>query len=187
MSTTIAVILDTRRRKKNNKYPVKLRVNYQRVNEYYPTIFDLCVEDYDKLTAPRISADLQKIKNDLKKIERDADSLSKELEQFTFSEFEKRLIVSNRLFRQRKRKQDSTSQQNEEFDLKPFHKKFSILLVTDCEMGTIAWSYREYIKKLLTEGRIGTADNYHCSYVSLTNVPGKCKVCRHYNFVPYGL
>jgi integrase/recombinase XerD len=175
MSVAIAIILDTRRIKENNKYPVKLRVNHQRVTNYYPTIFDLCQEDYDKLSAPRISADLQNIKNDLRKIERDAESTIKEMETFTFSAFEKRFVISNRLFRQRKRKQEPIIEQSEDFDFTPFHKKFPILLETNCEPGTITWSYIEYIKKLLKEGRISTAVNYHCSYVSIKKFRGNVR------------
>jgi hypothetical protein len=55
MSVAIAVILDTRRMKENKKFPVKLRVNYQRKTNYYQTIFDLSEEEYQKLSASRIS------------------------------------------------------------------------------------------------------------------------------------
>lgn len=175
MSVAIAIILDTRRIKENNKYPVKLRVNYQRVTNYYPTIFDLCQEDYDKLSAPRISAGLQNIKSDLKKIEREAEITTKEMETFTFSAFEKSFVISNPLFRQRKRKREPIIEQNDEFDFTPFHKKFAILLEANCEPGTIAWSYREYIKRLLREGRISTAVNYHCSYVSIKKFRGNIR------------
>jgi hypothetical protein len=53
------------------------------------------------------------------------------------------------------------------FDFTPFQKKFPILLERKAEPGTLTFSYREYIKKLVKEGRISTAVNYHCSYVSL--------------------
>ena len=33
---------------KTNKYPIKLRVTYERTPEYYQTIFDLTKEDYEK-------------------------------------------------------------------------------------------------------------------------------------------
>src|SRR5688500_4850262 len=102
MSVAIVIILDTRRIKENNKYPVKLRVNFRRVTNYYQTIFDLSREDYDKLCAPRICADLQDVRNKLRKIEREAESIIKELETFTFQEFEKKFLASNPLFRQRK-------------------------------------------------------------------------------------
>lgn len=172
MSVAIAIILDTRRIKENNKYPVKLRVNFRRVTHYYPTIFDLCREDYDKLSAPRISADLQEIKNKLRKMEREAESITKEIETFSFSEFEQKFIASNALFRQRIRKHEPIIEKNDGFDFTVFQKKFPILLDTNCQPGTIAWSYKEYIKKLLREGRISTAVNYHCSYVSINKFRG---------------
>lgn len=62
MSVAITVILDTRRIKENNKYPVKLRVNFKRVTNNYQTIFNLSEEEYRMLSAPGISADLQSIK-----------------------------------------------------------------------------------------------------------------------------
>ena len=46
---------------------------------------------YDKLSAPQVSADLQDVKNKLRKIEHEAESVIKEMETFTFSEFEKSL------------------------------------------------------------------------------------------------
>lgn len=175
MSVAIAIILDTRRIKESKKYPVKLRVNFQRVTNYYPTVFDLRQEEFDKLGAPRIVADLQIIKNDLKKIERDAERVISEMETFSFTEFEKVFIISNSLFRYRKRKQDQPVEQIDEFDFSPFQRMFSILLEANCDPGTIAWSYREYIKRLLMEGRIKTAVNYHCSFMSLKKFRGNVK------------
>jgi integrase/recombinase XerD len=171
----IAVILDTRRIKENKRFPLKLRVNFRRVTNYYQTIFDLCQEDYNKLAAPRISGELQDVKNKLRKIEREAEDVIKEIEPFTFSEFEKKFIASNGLFRQRKRKQEPIVKKNEEYDFTPYHKKFPILLERDCEPGTIVWSYKEYIKRLIKEGRISTAVNYHCSYVSIVKFRGNVR------------
>src|SRR4051812_37906093 len=104
MSVSIALILDSRREKENNKFPVKLRVNFRRVTNYYPTVFDLTQQEYDKLTAPRITAELQGIKTELKKIEREAEEVLAQQGEFSFYDFENRFIVSNPLFQQRKRK-----------------------------------------------------------------------------------
>lgn len=174
MSVSIAIILDIRRIKENNKYPVKLRVNYQRITNYYQTVFDVFEEDYNKLSAPRISASLQLIKSELRRIEREAEQLIKEMKSFSFIEFEKRYIISNRSFHQRKRKAEPVgeNEKGDEFDFTPYHKKFPILLETCSIPGTITWSYKEYIKRLLSEGRVSTAVNYHCSYVSLKRFRG---------------
>ena len=78
MSTTLSIILDTRRIKKSNKYPVKLRVTFDRVTEYYQTIFDLTKDEYYKLSASRISNELQTIRDKLKEIERTAENAVKD-------------------------------------------------------------------------------------------------------------
>jgi len=62
MSVTISIILDTRRIKKSGKFPVKLRVTFQRVPEYYQTVFNLSKEEWEKLPASRISNELQAIR-----------------------------------------------------------------------------------------------------------------------------
>lgn len=167
MSTTISIILDTRRIKKNNKFPVKLRVTFERVTEYYQTIFDLAKDEYDKLTAPRISNELQSIRNKLKNIERTAENAVNELSPFCFDDFEKHFIHNNSLFRQRKLKLKPTSAAIIEFDYSSFYKKFPILLEDNSMPDTISFSYKNFIKKVLREGRIGTGMYYHCSYVSL--------------------
>lgn len=172
MSVAIAIILDTRRVKDNNKYPVKLRVNHQRVTEYFQTIFDLTKEEYEKLPAPRITAELQAVKTKLRQIERDTEVALKEISPFSFEEFEKKFVRTNPLLRQRKRKREPIAKNGDDLDLAPFHKKFPVLLETNSEPGTLIWSYKEYIKKLLREGRISTAVNYHCSYVSLKKFRG---------------
>lgn len=172
MSITIAAILDTRRIKETNKYPIKLRVNHQRITRYFQTIFDLSREDYEKLSASRISAFLQNIKHELKRMEREAEDIAKEIEPFSFSEFEKRYIALNSLFHQRKRKSKPVIGQGDAFDITSYNKHFPILLEINCEPGTITWSYQKYIKRLLQEGRVSTAANYHTSYVSIKRFRG---------------
>jgi hypothetical protein len=175
MSVTIATILDTRRIKENNKYPVKLRLNFARTTNYYQTVFDLTQEEFKKLSAPRVSSELQTVKNKIKKIEHEAESAVSQLDFFSFSEFELKFIASNSLFRQRKRKQISTDPEPDYFDFSPFYKKFPILCEQIADSFSIGWSYKKYIQKLIMEGRIGTAVSYHCSYVSIKKFKGDIK------------
>ena len=172
MSTTLCILLDTRRIKKSMKYPVKLRVTFERLTEYYPSIFDLSQTEFDKLTASRISNELQNIRDKLKDIERAAENAVKELDFFSFAEFEKTFIQNNVLFRQRKIITPEPVKTTNEFDYAPFYKKFPILLYEQTKPEYISISYQAYIKKVLREGRISTGINYHCSYVSLKKFRG---------------
>ena len=104
MSTTLCILLDTRRIKKSKKFPIKLRLTFERLTEYYQSIFDLSKEEFDKLTASRISSELQSIRDKLKEIERTAENAINELEPFSFADFEKDFIQNNNLFKQRKLK-----------------------------------------------------------------------------------
>lgn len=172
MSATISIILDTRRMKKTECYPVKLRVTSHRVPEYYQTIFDLSKDEWEKLSASRISNDLQQIRDKLRELERQAVNAMKELCPFSFLEFEKTFVKSHPYIRQRKEKQEDVIIQSDEFDYTPFYKKFPLLLDTYIEHGHISYSYLLLVKKLIRTGRISTAVSYHCSYVSLKKFRG---------------
>lgn len=172
MQATISIILDTRRMKKTEKYPVKLRITFQRVTEYYQTVFDLSKEEWEKLPASRISNELQSIRDKLKEIKRKAEVAIKELELFAFPDFEKKFIHSHPYFRQRKTKTEFFTENDDGFDYSPFYKKFPLLLEPLTKPGIISYSYRIFIEKLIREGRISTAISYHCSYVSLKKFRG---------------
>ncbi len=169
---TISIILDTRRIKKSDKYPLKLRVTFERSTEYYQTFFDLSKEDYDKLTASRIGNELQSIRDNLKDIERTAENAVKDLSCFSFEEFERDFIYDNKLFRQRKLSSLIPPETKNEFDYSIYYKKFPLLEEDISKPNTIASCYCSYIKNLLREGRVSTAMYYHCSYKSLNKFRG---------------
>lgn len=49
MKAKAVIILDTRRVKQDNTYPVKLRVTFERRQQYYPTEFNLTKDDFEKV------------------------------------------------------------------------------------------------------------------------------------------
>src|SRR5690348_6634954 len=99
MLATVNIILDTRRMKKKTKtFPVKLQVTFRRVTKHYQTIFALSEADYKKLFAPRINADLQKIRDHVKQIQRTAEQFIEDLDDFSFYLFERDFIINNDLF-----------------------------------------------------------------------------------------
>ena len=172
MSILLSVLLDTRRMKmKTKKYPIKLRVTYEREVQYYQTIYDLSKEDYQKLSSPRISEELKKIREQLRSIERNAEDII-DLETFSFSEFEKDYILNNSLFHQRKAIKQNIVLQSYQFDISLYLHRFPIFKEEPPCQGTIKQVFLSYIDKLLREHRIGTAANYQTSYYAIAKFRG---------------
>jgi integrase/recombinase XerD len=136
MSVTIQIYFDNRSiRKKTNTFPFKLRV-YNGISKYYPTIYGLSQTDKDKLTAPRLGAELLKVKSKLQEIEWTAAEAVKGMDPFSFEEFERDFIKDNPLFIQTRIKGKPLAQRNKDFDFAPFYKKIPILQETP-DPGTI--------------------------------------------------
>lgn len=111
-------------------------------------------------------------------IRRKAEDAAAVLDSFTFEEFEKCFILNNPLFRQRrplKTRVVKSFATAEDFDYSPYFKKFPILTAPLAEPGTFGFTYLSYIKKLIQQGRLGTAISYHCSYNSLEAYRGNIR------------
>jgi integrase/recombinase XerD len=176
MSATCNVILDTRRiKKKTSAYPIKLRIVFDRKPQDYQTILDLTSEDWQKLSAPRLSEKLLTVRSKIKEIGEAAEEAIKKLDPFSFPDFEKEYIANNPLFKQRRRKQQVFLSAQDEFDYTEYEKRLPILKERDLQAGTVAFTYLSYIKKLIQEGRVGTAVNYHCSYHSINKFRGNVR------------
>ncbi len=161
-------------KKKTCTYPVKLQLIVDGDPFRYQTIFDLSVEDYNKLTAPRISKELEKIRDGLKYVQRNAEVFLEQNKPFKIHEFEKDFIKNNLLFLQRKRKAKSEAvvYQLNAFDLSFYEKRFRILKQEHTSEDSISVAYRSYVIKLLEEERIGSAVNYQDSFYSLKKFGG---------------
>ncbi|HEY4936623.1 MAG TPA: hypothetical protein VII44_08585, partial [Puia sp.] len=71
MSVSVVITLDTRRMKaKSGKYPVKLLVTCDSEPRRYQTIYDLTQEEFNYLSANRITDGLKLIRDNLKQIKR---------------------------------------------------------------------------------------------------------------------
>lgn len=175
MSTTMSIILDTRRVKNNGKFPLKLRVIHQRNPKDYPTVFELTQSEYGKLSGVRINAELQLIREKISEIAFSAKSTIKELKPFDFSKFRKEYIESHPdLFKTKKTKPvvEQRLEINEEFDFSPYKKRFKIFDEDHRMPDAISLSFLVYIKKLLEHGKVGSAINYQRSYRSIKAFKG---------------
>jgi len=83
-----AIILDTRRSKKDNTYPVKLRLTYRRERKYYNIGYSLTKEDFNRVIGkPR--GDFKNLRLRFNKIEQDAINIIDKVDVFSFGGFKK--------------------------------------------------------------------------------------------------
>ena len=97
---TIGIWLDTRRSKKENKYPVKIRITHIRKRYYYPTNIDLSKLEFETALSSKPGAKLKEVHLKLNELERQAnkvvDIIVDELQtEFSIALFEKNLNIGS--------------------------------------------------------------------------------------------
>jgi integrase len=175
MAVTASITLDTRRVKKTGKYPVKLLVTLNSEPRRYQTIFDLSQEEYDKLSGRRLNPDLQATKEKLDEILRTAKNAIKELHPFNFADFEAEYLQNNPMFRERKYQSAGLPGKQTDFDFSSFYSKFPVLNADTSDRELISATFVSYVKRLLEQGRIGSAENYQDTYNSLIKFKGNVR------------
>lgn len=95
--------LDTRQKKANNLYPVKLRLTHRRQQKYYNLGIDLSKEDWEKINSENARMGYRDLKVRLIKIEERARVILAKIDHFSFDRFEhkwfsKDLEVTTNLF-----------------------------------------------------------------------------------------
>lgn len=174
MLVTVSIFLDTRRMKKTKTYPVKLRVYSQNKTEFYPTIFDLNEKDFEKLEAKNTSEGLRKIRDQLKELRTQAEDAIKENRPFAFLDFERKFVQHHPLLVKKQSMKYAAEipeiYQSEEIPLDAI-KRYKILS-RRFEEGTIGNVFQCIIKRLILEGRVGTAESYYTAYRSFEKFKG---------------
>jgi integrase/recombinase XerD len=87
MGVTTKLYLDTRKKKKDSKYPVKLRVIYRRKSRYYATGYDLTKAEFKKVMGEKPRGDFKEIDIELSAIEKKAIDIINDLKTFSFDTF----------------------------------------------------------------------------------------------------
>ncbi len=98
MEYNTSIILDTRRKKGNDLYPVKLRVYsvQLKLKKLYATKYDLSESDFKSIWETKKPRNEHKeTRNELQAIELRADEVCKNLKPFSFTGFEKKYLRSN--------------------------------------------------------------------------------------------
>ncbi|WP_162945029.1 site-specific integrase [Flavisolibacter nicotianae] len=172
MHTTTSVILDTRRMKKDGTYPLKLQVTHQRKTKHFPSIFNLSEVDYQKLTAPRISAKLQRVRDGVRRIQREAEDFLEGVEAFSFYLFQRDFVQHHDLLKSRKLAEEAEDFEEDDVDVRLYNRRFPLLKEKNLPAQSIGAVYLRCIKNLLREERIGTALAYKDSYNSILQFRG---------------
>jgi integrase/recombinase XerD len=175
MATTTSIILDTRRIKRNGKFPLKLRVTNQRITRDYLTLFELSEPDYKRLSGHKVSAELQKVRQTINEIVFGSNSFINQMEFFYFLTFKQEYVDLNTRFFKLNQRKPFVDEQNkiaDNFDYAPFLRRFNIFKEDHSKPKTISITFLSYIKKLLEQGRVGSAINYQRTYRSIKAFKG---------------
>lgn len=87
---TTQIIQDTRVKKKDNTYRIKLRITFQRKRVYYPLSYSLSIDEWEKVQSTKSRGDFKKLRLFFNKVEQRANDVIKEIPIFTFQEFERK-------------------------------------------------------------------------------------------------
>lgn len=93
MKASTTIIIDQRRALRNGKFPVKLRVTYNREQQYYPADLSLSVTEFDKVKGKNPKGDYKKWKLKLDALEKRANDIIDGMSIFDFGVFKKSLYA----------------------------------------------------------------------------------------------
>ncbi|WP_229312371.1 site-specific integrase [Larkinella punicea] len=146
-TATAAIVLDTRRKKTDDTYPLKLRITYQRVRKYYRIGIDLTepiwLEVEDKSKTRR---ELREIRERLSAFQSRAEQTIKGIENFDFDSFEA-----------------------------SYFQNFTENVKEKALRNDIVPAYSRYIKQLEEEGRASYAGIFKSSITSLETFKKRLK------------
>lgn len=91
MKAKTAIILDKRRALSNGKYPVKLRITFNRKQRYYPCDVSLSVEEYDKVVSKMPKGMYKELNMKFNALEQKALAIITGMVVFDFEMFESNL------------------------------------------------------------------------------------------------
>lgn len=96
MKPIIKIILDERREKSSKKYPVKLRLTFNRKQMYHPLGIDLTIDEFEKMMANTCPRNLREIKMAVNEFEIKANNIINNLPDFSFRLFDIKFYAKNR-------------------------------------------------------------------------------------------
>ncbi len=177
MVTSIRIILDTRREKKDGSFPIKLRVIIKTKTYDYTSVFSLTREMFQSFREGKKYSNLQAVFGQLEKLERDANAFARSFSPFSLHHFEVVFMYGHSLIKQRSSWVKTDDNPILNFDYSPYLKRFPIFKEDHMVDGCISVAYLSYIKRLLQEDRLGSALTYQTSYSAIKRFKGNVRLC----------
>ncbi len=84
----VSIVPDPRRKKNNDRLPLKLRITYKGERRYYSTGYDVTPEEWNILNSENAKMKLRDIRNNIAIIEHDARKVCDDITPFSFIRFE---------------------------------------------------------------------------------------------------
>lgn len=147
MGYSIKIVLDTRWKKKDGTFPVKLRVTEGQKTSDYTTVFSLTEEAFYGTGEGKESQPLRETKNQLKTLAWDANGFAKTL-PFNRACFEAAFLYKHLLIRQRACWSAYSNEGILNFDYSPYADRFPLFKEDHSVTGCISRAYLDYIKYL---------------------------------------
>jgi integrase/recombinase XerD len=84
----IKMIPDVRRKRTNDKFPIKLRVTYKSKRKYYGTGYNASSKEWETINSADVTGELRKIKISIAAFEKEALRCIENMREFSFAKFE---------------------------------------------------------------------------------------------------
>jgi integrase/recombinase XerD len=193
MKAHTKIVLDTRRLKSTELYPVKLRVTFNRKQKYYPVNHDLTKTEFTSLMSPSVKGKMKELRLKVDAIEQKAVKIIDKLDVFTFNRFESKFLQANKAaddifpffdeYRESLKKQDriksAEAYGSAKFSFKSYRKNIAFRDITGDFLN-------DYEHSMLKEGKsITTVGMYVRCLRSIYNIAvrqGTIKKDEHYPF-----
>lgn len=179
MGAQVSVLLDKRRSKKGGLYPLKLRVYDEGQTVTFLMVYDMAEEDYERLSAKRLTEGLEKTRDAIRETELKAMDIARKLKPFDFEAFYISFIIGNPHFVQNKKVFSKTKPEvkaRQEEVPAEWKRKFSIFDEPYNGPEYISSIYLLIITSLLHQARVGSARSYQTSFASFKDFRGDVKI-----------
>src|SRR3954469_9536867 len=95
---SVKVVPDTRVKKANERFPLKLRISYKGSRRYYSIGHDTTPEEWATINSANAKGELRKIKQDIFSIENEAQQCCAHIRPFSFKHFQREFFYEKKMF-----------------------------------------------------------------------------------------